>query len=73
MNECVNALFVQSSPIHYIHWVSELIPHIANCLRWKRFVDGNVSFNLLENFYSFIQLITDKKLCSCAFTNTMCT
>ena len=43
--------------------------YIANCSRWKSFVNGKANFNLLENFLSLlIRLIFKKKSCSCALT-----
>ena len=44
---------------------SDSVPYIANCSRWKSFVDGQGTSNLLENFRSLFTLV---KMCSHAYT-----
>ena len=41
------------------------IPYIANCLRWKSFVDGQGTSYSLENFHSSF---TQVKMCSRAYS-----
>ena len=48
---------------------SHKVPYIAYRSRWKSFVDGQVSSNLLENFGGLpTPLIFKKKMCSSAST-----